>query len=239
MPPKKSIEVPPCSLCKNHAKHKLFCNLSKEELNKFSEDKGHNFFKKGQDIFYEGNRGHGLFCIYTGKVKVHKLGDEAKELIVRFANEGDILGYRSLLGDEPYAATATAIEDSVICYVPKSKFLEVLHNNHELTFKTIQLLTSDLKDAENKIINITQKSREERIAEGLLILKEKFGLKDDEKTLDVILTRREIGDLAGVNTETAIRTLSDMNKKGVINLNGKQIEIISLPQLVAIANITD
>ena len=236
---KGHIEVPSCNECKSLGEHHLFCGLSQNELTTLSEEKGGNFYKKGQVVFYEGNRGQGLFCIYKGKVKVHKLGREGKEQIVRFAKAGDFLGYRSLLCNEPYHATATALEDTVICYLPKSKFLEILQNSHSLSFKTIQLLTRDLKESEKKIVNITQKPVIERIAEALLILKEKFGLKEDHKTLNVILTRREIGDLAGVTTETTIRTLSEMNKKGVLNLCGKQIELTDVTRLINLANIDE
>ena len=117
--------------------------------------------------------------------------------------------------------------------------MEVLEKNNDLTFKTIQLLTSDLKESEKKIINITQKPVIERISESLLILKEKFGVKEDGITLDVVLTRREIGDLAGVTTETTIRTLSDLKKKGVLNLNGRSIELIDTDQLLFLANLSN
>ncbi|MBL4707258.1 MAG: Crp/Fnr family transcriptional regulator [Flavobacteriales bacterium] len=236
---RKRIIVPSCINCIERKDSQLFCALSSNELNALSEGKVDNFYKKGQVIFYEGNRGHGLYCIHKGKVKVHKLGDEAKEQIVRFAREGDVLGYRSLLSSEPYNATATAIEDCIICYLPKSKFMNVLDSNNDLAFKTIQLLTKDLRESERKIISITQKPVIERISEAILVLKEKFGLKEDEKTVDVILTRREIGNLAGVTTETTIRTLSELNKDGIINLNGKQIEISNMAQLIQLANILD
>lgn len=239
MQSKIDIEVPSCSECKGRKDNNLFCSLSQNELEKFSEDKADNYYKKGQVIFYEGNRGHGLYCIYKGKVKIHKLGEEGKEQIVRFAKKGDVLGYRSMLGDEPYNATATAIEDCVICSIPKSKFLEVLESNNDLTYKTIQLLTHDLKESEKKIINITQKPVVERIAEALLILKEKFGVMADGKTIDVVLTRKEIGDLAGVTTETTIRTLSDLNKKGILVLSGKRIELANISRLMHLANLVN
>ena len=232
-------KAPLCQDCQRRKHDHIFCDLSHDELAEFSKDRADNFYKKGQIIFYEGNRGHGLFCIYKGKVKIHKLGEEGKEQIVRFAKEGDILGYRSMLGNEPYNATAMAIEDSVICYLPKSHFKNLLESNNDMSYKVIQLLTSDLRQSENRIINITQKPVIERISEALLILIDKFGFQPDGKTLDVVLTRREIGDLAGVTTETTIRTLSDLNKKGVVNLNGKQIELVDKPRLVRIANLID
>lgn len=236
---KSPIDLPECKNCPGHCHNMLFCDLSDKELDKLSEERGDNFYKKGQVIFYEGNRGHGLYCIYQGKVKVHKLGEEAREQIVRFAKEGDVLGYRSLLGGEPFNATATAMEDSIICYIPRSKFLEVLENNTEFSLKVIRMLAKDLRESEKKLIHITQKPVVERIAEALLILKEKFGLKEDGKTLDVILTRREIGDLAGVTTETTIRTLSELNKKHVLLLNGKRIELVDIPNLLRLANLCD
>lgn len=217
----------------------LFCNLSTHELDNFSEDRTNNFYKKGQVIFYEGNRGHGIYCIHKGKVKVHKDRDDGREQIVRLARDGELLGYRSLLGDEPYNATATAIEDSVICYVRKNKFLDVVENNVQLTHKVMKLLTGDLKESERKLVSITQKPALERIGEALLILKEKFGLKDDAKTLDIAITRREIGDLAGVSTETTIRILAELNKTSALHLNGKSIELTDLRKLTELANILD
>jgi CRP-like cAMP-binding protein len=144
-----------------------------------------------------------------------------------------------LLCNEPYKATATAIEDSHICYLSKKKFFELLESNNTLCLNTIQLLARELRQSEQQLVDITQKSVKERIAEVLLQLKTKFGTKPDGVTLDIRLTRREIGDMAGVTTETTIRTLSDLNKDGVIHINGKDIQILKTDQLHRIANIED
>lgn len=239
MQDKEKITVPSCKDCKKRLTGHLFCTLSHDNLDALSDDRVENFYKKGQVIFHEGNRGQGLYCIYKGKVKIHKTGDEVKEQIVRFAKEGEVLGYRSLLSNEAYNATATAIEDCVICYLSKSRFLELLGNNNDLAFKTIQLLSKDLKESEVKIVNITQKTVLERVAESILVLKEKFGFIADGKTLDVILNRREFGSLAGLATETTIRALSELKNDGIISLKGKQIEIVDHSRLVRIANVID
>lgn len=227
-----------CSECNSRGTNPLFCTLSKDELTKISREKTDKCFKKGDKIFEEGTRGHGLYCVYRGKVKIHKLGSEAKEQIVRFAKEGDVLGYRSLLSNEPYYATATALEDAVLCYVSKKSFLELLENNNKLSYSVIQMLTQNLKESEKKIINLKQKSVVQRVCESLLILKEKFGMTEDN-CLNVKLSRREIGDLSGVTVETTIRTLSDLNKKGHIRLEGKNIKLVNISQLIRLANIFD
>ena len=112
-------EVSACSKCKND--NKIFCSLSEAEKNFLSINKGRNFYKKGQVIFYEGNHSNGLFCIHEGKVKLTKLGENGKEQVVRLSKTGDILGYRALLSSEPYHATARAIEDSEMCFLSKEK----------------------------------------------------------------------------------------------------------------------
>ncbi|MBI3136455.1 MAG: Crp/Fnr family transcriptional regulator [Bacteroidetes bacterium] len=231
------MDIPNCEDCQN--KGGVFSCLSKPDKTILGEDKGNNFYKKGQVIFYEGNHPHGLYCIYNGKVKISKLGDEGKEQIVRISGNADTLGYRSLLCNEPYKATATAIEDSYICYLSKKKFFELLESNNTLCLNTIQLLARELRQSEQQLVDITQKSVRERIAEVLMQLKTKFGVKPDGVTLDIRLTRREIGDMAGVTTETTIRTLSDLNKEGIIHISGKDLQILRPDELHRIANIED
>lgn len=230
-------KIPSCADC--DCKDNIFCNLTPDQTDALSENKGSNFYKKGQAIFYEGNQSHGLFCIYEGKVKLSKLGENGKEQIIRFAKTSDILGYRSLFSNEPYQATATALEDSYICHLSTEKYMEVMKANSKLSWKTMQLLSSDLKSAEQHLINIAQKTVKERIAEALLLLKTTFGFLEDRVSLNIILTRAEISDIAGTTTETTIRTLAILNKEGLIELNGKRIMIPDVIKLTRTAGIYD
>jgi CRP/FNR family transcriptional regulator len=233
-----SIDIPQsCSLCQN--KSNLFCCLTIDEKENLSENKGSNFYKKGQSIFYEGNQSHGLFCIYKGKVKLSKLGENGKDQVVRFAKSGDVVGYRSLFSNEPYQATATAMEDTYVCHLSADGFMKLITANPKLSWEAMKLLSKDLKNAEQHLINITQKTVKERIAEALLILYKTFGFTENNLTLDISLTRAEIGDIAGTTTETTIRTLAQLKKEGVIELNGKSISIPNINKLMNIAAIYD
>ncbi len=234
---RKSIDIPSCDNCKNSKD--FFCNLSESEKQIISEKKGDNFYKKGQVIFYEGNHANGLFCLYDGKVKLTKLGKDGKEQIIRFSKDGDILGYRSLLSNEPYHATATAMEDSYICTISKEKFLCVIEENPKLSFKVIQLLSKDLKGAEQHLIDVAQKTVKERIAESLLLLQTTFGYLADRRTINIQMSRSEIADMAGTTTESTIRTLALFNEKNIIELNGKNIVINDLKELIKCTNSYD
>ena len=232
---KRPEEIPSCVNCGNE--NSMFCCLPTNELEKLNVNKSNNYFKKGQVIFYEGNYPHGMYCINKGKVKISKLGDEGKEQIVRFAGEGELLGYRSALSNESYKATATAMEECYICHIPKDKFSEVLNNNSKFSLEIIKLLSNDLKKSEQNLLNISQKPVKERIAETLLNLKKRFGYEEDGKTLCMTLTRREIGDIAATTTETTIRTLSSFDKEGIIRLEGKKIEVLDIDKLIRTASL--
>ncbi len=232
------MQLPDCHECDQEC-NSFFCNLDTDVLKSLSINKSSSIYKKGQVIYHEGNRPHGLYCIYQGKVKLYKLGNLGKEQIIRLAGKGEILGYRSLVCNERYYGTATALEDSEICHISLESFNNVLEESSELNYKLIKLLTKDIKDSEKKIINISQKSVEERVAEALIMLKECFGMEDNGTTLNSSITRKEIGDIAGVTTESTIRKLSDLNKQGVINLNGRKIEIPDMKRLIRVANLYD
>lgn len=235
---KKRPEIPPCENCTSRYKS-IFCNLSIEELEQLSEHKGCAYYKKEQIIFREEAYPHGLFCVNRGKVKISKIGTEGKEQIVRLAREGDIIGYRALLSGEAYTASAFALEETDICYIPKETFYQILENNPGLSLQMMKRLAHDLKSAEEKIINLAQKPVRERLAEALLFLKNVYGLEEDQKTLKVVMKREEIANIAGTSVESTIRTLSEFNKEKLIKIEGKKIRIMDFNELLYTANIAD
>ncbi len=226
--------IPSCDSCPNEKS--VFCSLSQLELGELSINKKNYHYKKGEEIFQEGNYPHGLFCIFSGGVKLSKRGNEGKDQIIRFAKSGDILGYRSMLAKQMYSTTATAMDDVLICQIPIQNFETLLRSSNKLCMKTIELLTSDLKRSENQVLSVSQKRVADRLAEALLTLKNKFGLKEDRLTLNVQITRREIGEMAGITTATTIRTLSDFNKDGIIELKSKEIKLLKLDVLERFAS---
>ena len=234
---KKNLQ-PECQQCQARFKS-VFCDLNEEEVSSINTSKGCNTYQKGQVIFYEGAFPHGLFCVNNGKIKIAKSGDEGKEQIVRLAKEGDILGYRALLSGEKYSCSATAIDDTSICFIPKQTFFSLIEKNANLSKEMLKLLSHDLKIAEHKITDLAQKPVRERLAEALLFIKETYGFEKDTTTLNAVLTREEIANIVGTATETAIRLLSEFKQDKIIELNGKKITILNLPLLIKTANIND
>ncbi len=225
--------IPSCDSCPNEKR--VFCSLSQLELGELSINKKNFQYKKGEEIFQEGNYPHGIFCIYSGVIKLSKRGNEGKDQIIRFAKSGDILGYRSMLAKQMYSTTATAMDDVLICQIPIHNFESLLKSSNKMCMKTIELLSDDLKRSENQVLSVSQKRVADRLAEALLTLKDKFGFKEDQQTLNMQITRREIGEMAGITTATTIRTLSDFNKDKLIALHNKDIKLINVAELERLA----
>jgi CRP/FNR family transcriptional regulator, polysaccharide utilization system transcription regulator len=234
----KTFDHIDCAHC-DKRQGSIFCQTRGDSLAEISDNKTCSIYKKGQVIFHEGGHPFGVYCVNKGKIKLSLLGDEGKEQIVRMAKDGDVLGYRSMLANERYNATATALEDSQVCFIPKEHFLHVLQSDNTLSFEMMKLLSSQLKEAEVKLTHLAQKPVRERLAETLLFLKETYGYEDNSTQLSVQLTREEIANLVGTATETAIRLLSEFNKDGVVELTGKKISIKNFRELVRIANLND
>lgn len=225
--------------CENcGSRHKsIFCHLEMEELALFNESKSCMSFKKGQIIFNEGGHPLGIFCVNSGKVKLSHSGQDGKEQIIHMGKEGDVLGYRALLSSERYNATAVALDDTNICFVPRDTFFHVLKSSHGLSLEIIKLLASELRRAVNTITDLAQKPVRERTAEALLFLKETYGFEEDGATINVVLSREDIANLVGTATETAIRLLSEFKNDKIVEFIGKKIKILDMAKLVKTANI--
>ncbi|MGB1039609.1 MAG: Crp/Fnr family transcriptional regulator [Flavobacteriales bacterium] len=188
-------------------------------------------FKKGECLFQEGSYPKALYVVYKGIIKIHKYGVNGKEQITRLASAGDIIGYRSILNNESYSASATAVEETRLFKIPSEAFFNLLKENSDFSLKVLQMLAGDLRLAEKQIIDMAQKSVREKIAEALLLLSSKFGVNEHTYAINSVLTRKEIGDIAGVTTESAIRTISEFNKESIIEIDGKRILIRDVSKL--------
>ena len=227
----------PCQYCGTRSES-LFSDLTDKDLAVLAYGKTCIKYKKGQTLFYEGTRPMGLFCINSGKVKVYKMGTEGKEQILTLAKPGDFLGYRAILSDEFYNASATVLEEAVICYIPRSNFLEILNSNSAFFNRLMKAVCHKLGVMENKLATIAQKSVRERLATTLLMLKETYGMEGQDSVLiDIALSREDLANIIGTATETVIRLLSEFKNDRLIALEKKKIRVLDTQALMKEADL--
>ncbi len=226
-----------CESCSSRAGG-LFCHLHSGDFEEIDAHKTVNNYKKGQIIFYEANQAYGLYCINAGRVKLYKTSASGRQQIVRIAGPGDLLGYRCLVAEECYHATAEAIEDCRICCIDTKTFFETLSQNPELNRGMLIKLARELGKAEDLATSLAHHSVRERMAELLLLLKRSYGKQKENGTLiDLQLSREEMAEMIGATQETAIRLLSEFRKDGLIAVKDRDITILDADALIETAQL--
>ena len=205
-------------------------NLSKEELLRISSCKTSKIVKKGEVIFEEGEMLNGVYCVKDGICKLSKLSANGKDQIIKLVVKGELLGQRSLISEESSNLKATALNDMELCFIPKSEIIDDLRKNVSFSFDVLKNMSQDLKEADDIIVNMAQKSVRQRLAEALISINSSFGTNPDG-TLSVLLSREDYASIVGTATESAIRVLSQFKKEGLISTIGKQIKIEDLEGL--------
>jgi CRP/FNR family transcriptional regulator len=226
-----------CEDCK--ARHgSVFSGLCAHDLSKLNETKSSNVYKKGQILFHEGTRPMGIFCINHGKVKVYKLGADGKEQIIQIAKEGDILGYKSMLGEENYPVSTETLEESNICFVPRNNFIEILEKSPDLYQKLLKKVCQEIGVMTENITNLAQKSVRERLALTLVMLNDTYGMDATENgKVAINLTREDLANIVGTATETLIRLLHDLKDENLIETEGRKITILDTKKLAKIGGL--
>ena len=208
--------------------------MSKAELKKVSDTKITKFVKKGEAIFSEGEKLNGVFCVRDGVSKLSKLSPNGKDQIVKLATQGAVLGQRSVIAEETSNLSAVAVKDMEVCFIPKDIVEETLNNNPDFAVEVLRHMAHDLKEADDVIVNMSQKTVKQRVAEAFIYLRDNFG-EDKEGYLSLTLSREDIANVVGTATESAIRIISDFKKLGLIKTSGKMIGIHDEKRLIEMA----
>jgi len=216
--------------------HPLFRHLEEQELQEIMLNKITETYKRGSIVYQEGNRMKGFCCVQSGIIKIYQTGFDGKEQIIRFAKPGDIIGYRSVVSNEPACTSTEVIEEAVLCHIPTEILLNLVKTNGNFAVELMKLTCKELGEANSYITDIAQKTVKERLAEILIHLDAEFGV-DSEGVLKISLTREELSNIVGTATESIIRLLSDFKSQDYIEINGRKIKILDKPGLKYIANI--
>jgi CRP-like cAMP-binding protein/ActR/RegA family two-component response regulator len=199
-------------------------------LKKIIEERKSRTIKKNQVIYYEGDKGNGLYLLISGKVKTIKLAEDGRELMTGIYAADDYLGINAMLSNEAYADTATALEDSLLCLIPKEQLEELLNLYPEVAREFIKLLANDIREKEDQLLQMAYNSVRKKMAEALLRLQRQSNA-DNFK-----ITREDLAAMAAMATETVSRTLSDFKAEGLIEKTGSTITILDLARLTKMKN---
>ena len=202
---------------------------SLNDLKSFFTDKGTKFiFKKDQVIYSQGANSNFTYLILKGIVKLHQLDKSGKELTTKLNKVGDLFGYTSFTENITYQETATTIMESELVGVSKQVLKSILDKNHGVTLELIQLLTEDLSDLKEHLVHMAYSNVNKKTASTILMFVEKLYCAP-EKIINI--SRNDLASVAGIATESLIRTLSSFKNQGIIEIEGRNIKILDLQRL--------
>ncbi|WP_428741018.1 response regulator [Tenacibaculum sp.] len=200
-----------------------------DDLKVFLEKNGSILNYKQDDIVYnEGDNSNLIYLVTKGVIKCHKLDEQGKELTTELYKENDLFGYTSFIQNIPYQETATVIKNAQVISIHKSELKEILNKNHKVTLELIQLLTDSLKDMKDQLLQMAYSSVHKKTASTILKFAEKLNRKPEDP---ISISRSDLASVAGIATETLIRTMSNLKKQGIIEIEGRNIKIIDIEKL--------
>jgi CRP-like cAMP-binding protein/CheY-like chemotaxis protein len=205
-----------------------------EELNRLSTDKKAHHFRKKEAIYMEGDEPSGIVFINKGKIKTYKSNDDGKEFITGIHSAGDFIGYNDLIESSEHKESAEALEECDVVMIPKADFFSLLYSNRDVAAKFIKMLSNNLQEKEERLLNLAYNSVRKRVADALLTLQKRY--HDNGTPLPFTVSREDLASMVGTATESVIRTLSDFKEEKLIEVKDKNIIIANQDRLARMKN---
>ncbi len=195
---------------------RIFSDLKEKDLEKLQESTRRIKYGRGEIIFQEGAPAFGFYLVFDGMVKLVKRSMRAKSQILKIVGPGELLGETTLFDKGSHNAYAKTLEPVIVGFIERGDFFYFLERHPKTIFRLYEKLSEELKAFQNKLAERSYSSSKERLARLILHLG-KSGVE---------LSRAELAEMAGVSSKTAIRTLSELESRGIIAIESRKIKIL-------------
>jgi len=209
----------------------IFSDLSPSDLKKIAERMVLRTFTKGQMILLEDDLGQTFFVIGGGSVKITRLSDDGREVILAMLGEADFFGEMSLLDGAGRSANVVALEASEILTLSRNDFLEILQDYPKISISLLDELTQRIRKSDQQIESLSLSDVEQRIGITLIRLAEELGtIKQGSVKIKNLPYQQDIANMAGTSRETVSRTFKLLEEKGLVTREGRKLTIYNFNQ---------
>ncbi len=198
-------------------------------LDKLSEQYSIETYPKKQTLYQEKKRPRFLYFLIKGKVKTTLTHEDGKEYITNIYTDGDFIGYQALIDEKNYEDNAVILEEANIMQIPREDFLRMIYGDINVAAKFIRIITQNVKEKEERLLNLAYSSLRKRVARALVDLHGKYNPNTDGIIIDI--SRDDIAHYVGTATESLIRTLSDFKAEKLIEIKEGKIRISDVEKL--------
>ena len=204
----------------------IFSDLSEKACESLkSICKPRNYLKNSM-IILEEEYGDLVFVVETGTIKITRVNDEGKEVILALLGPGEIFGELAILDGEARSANALAQENCQLWAINKEDFLEILKNHFSVSYNLMCELAKRLRKSDQQIEALSLSDAEHRIGVSLLNLAEDMGvIRKGKVTIQNLPFQQDIANMAGTSRETVSRVLKILENKSMISKEGHTLII--------------
>jgi len=208
----------------------LFSDLSDQSLKVITGKMVARSYDKEKMILVEESAGETFFLISNGTVKITRMSDDGREVILAILGTGDFFGEMALLDGEGRSANVIALEDAEVLTLQRSDFLDILERFPKIAIHLLKELTTRIRHSDQQIESLSLSGAEQRIALVLIRLAEEMGqIKEGTVTIEHIPYQQDIANMAGTSRETVSRVYKMLEDKNHIVRDGKILKIIDFP----------
>jgi CRP/FNR family transcriptional regulator len=217
----------------------LMKHCEREHLATVQPYKHQYYFRKGEPVFREGDPVRGVHFIQSGIVKQELNGSKGRPFILRLANHGEPMGHRSVLNGEAQPYSATAVEDSRVCFIELDFFRNLLRKSEGMRQELDRTFLREINLAESRLLGVAHQSVREKIAFVLLHLAEVYHYQEGGAGIRVQIDRQEMADMAGTTKEQVSKILAQFTQEKVIRFRAKHFKFLDIEKLRRIVDKED
>lgn len=209
-------------------------NTGLHQIIKNQKNLSHLYFRRNEPLFAEDQPSKGLYCIESGNVKIYKKEPNNEERILHLASKGEILGLHSVVDNHPYSNSAVAISDTHVCFIAAEDFMKLVDSNNTYKLLVMKSLCSRIDSMEDHIVRISEKMTDERFADTLLLLIDKYGI-NTAKELNINLTLDDLASFTCTSRSYMKKIISEFSHRGLIKFSDNRIYVLDIPQIKSAA----
>lgn len=227
----------PCERC---AIRPLTCmaDLPDSALADLAACKVTGLYRPRQVVFHEGTPATGLWVLCHGAVKVYQSDRFGREFILDVATPGALLGELALDDRATFAASAEALTEAQLSFLPRERLIRLLHGHPATAVRLVAALSQALAATRRKAGELALKRADARLAELLLRFADDAPHAtggNGPRRIRLAYSRRELAEMIGVSTETAIRLLGKLRRHRLISTGDGDVVILDRERLARLA----
>jgi CRP/FNR family transcriptional regulator len=188
------------------------------------------YYKAGEQVYAQDMEIPHAYMVKKGLLKIFRIGTKGEQHIVRLVKEGHLIGFHSLLSDEPEVTGCESLTESVVCLIPGYLLKKAISQDTKVAETIMKQTCEELKQTCNSVLELSQKTVRGRLANLLLKLQALFQLKQEEP-IPLVLSRMDMARWIGTSQESVSRMINEFKTDGVIDFTKSEIRILDKVKL--------